>query len=152
MQGQSTCARKKLLDRPRCPTGLAAACLDLWSGISRGTVCQFQAGPERPGRLTVRFLLVPWYPAKLEVGHVLQRADVASEECPLGSLTAAVLVAASQLPLNLLQSCALLLVQALVCNSDCGATNTHEVNLAETLWQRALKAGPELAISRTLLC
>ena len=83
---------------------------------------------------------------------MLQRADVASEECPLGSLTAAVLVAASQLPLNLLQSCALLLVQALVCNSDCGATNTQEVNIAETLWQRALKAGPELANSRTLLC
>ncbi|CAE7767436.1 unnamed protein product [Symbiodinium pilosum] len=29
---------------------------------------------------------------------------------------------------------------ALVCNSDCGATNTQEVNIAETLWQRALKA------------
>ncbi|CAE7943046.1 unnamed protein product [Symbiodinium necroappetens] len=55
-----------------------------------------------------------------EVGRVLQLPVVASDECPLGSLTAAVL--------------------ALVCSSDCGAASTREAELVEMFWRRALQA------------
>lgn len=51
---------------------------------------------------------------------MLQLPDVASEECPLGSLTAAIL--------------------ALVCSSDCGTASTREAELVEVFWRRALQA------------
>ncbi|OLP99193.1 hypothetical protein AK812_SmicGene18274 [Symbiodinium microadriaticum] len=64
--------------------------------------------------------VVEQYVRAVFVGRVLQLPVVASDECPLGSLTAAVL--------------------ALVCSSDCGTASTREAELVEMFWRRALQA------------